>query len=238
MNWKQGQSALMRKLFRKAVAIVLFMAVSAFFASRSLAQNESVSASEPASHLPKFDRALGIVPVGEVLSTSDTVTPLSTGEKFEYFIRPTFDPSIAVVAVVGAGFSAQSKVQPAYGGGAAAFGQKTGAIAADYAADSLFAKALLPSLLHQDPRFFRKEDGGAGSRFLYGVSRTFMTRTDSGQSALNTSYLGGLAMTVALSNAYYPDRNRNAADSASRYAEGIGVNAAINVIREFWKRAH
>jgi hypothetical protein len=105
----------------------------------------------PAPHPQKFDRALGIVPVGEALPASGKVIPLSAGEKFECFIRPTFAPSIAVVAVVGAGFSAQSKAQPGYGGGAAVFGQKTGAIAADYEADSLFARTLLPSLLHLDP---------------------------------------------------------------------------------------
>jgi hypothetical protein len=76
------------------------------------------------------------------------------------------------------------------------------------------------------------------SRATYGISRTFVTRTDDGHNTLNTSYLGGLAMTVALSNAYYPECNRNAADSAARYGEVIGVSAAVNVIREFVRVTH
>ncbi len=187
---------------------------------------------------PRYIRALGIFPVVEAPSTRDNVEPLSAGQKFEFFIKPTFDPSIAVIAVAGTLFSSKSTSQPSFGGGAAAYGQKAGAIAADYAANNLFAKALLPTVLRQDPRFFRKQDGSIVSRFMYGISRPFVTRTDDGHNALNTSYLGGLTMTVALSNVYYPECNRNATDSAVRYGEFIGIAAAVNVVREFVRRAH
>jgi hypothetical protein len=187
---------------------------------------------------PRYIRALGIFPVVEAPSTRGIVEPLSAGQKFEFFIKPTFDPSIAVIAVAGTLLSAKSTSPPAFGGGAAAYGQKAGAIAADYAANNLFAKALLPTVLHQDPRFFRKQDGSVVSRFMYGLSCPFVTRKDNGHNALNTSYLGGLTMTIALSNVYYPERNRNATDSAVRYGEYIGIDAAVNVIREFLRRAH
>jgi hypothetical protein len=45
-------------------------------------------------------------------------------------------------------------------------------------------------------------------------------------------------MSVALSQSYYPDRNRNAADAASRYETGIAINAAINVVLEFVAKPH
>jgi hypothetical protein len=206
--------------------------------STDSSQTQFKGAPETESPPPRFIRALGVFPVVEAPSTRDDATPLSAGHKFEFFIKPTFDPSIAVIAVVGTLFSAKSTSQPAFGGGAAAYGQKAGAIAADYASLNLFGKALLPAVLHQDPRFFRKQDGSIVSRFVYGVSRPFVTRTDDGQSTLNTSYLGGLTMTEALSNAYYPECNRNARDSAVRYGEVIGIDAAVNVIREFLRLTH
>jgi hypothetical protein len=43
-------------------------------------------------------------------------------------------------------------------------------------------------------------------------------------------------MSVAASNSYYPDRNRNASDAASRYGLGLAVNATINAVREFVAR--
>jgi hypothetical protein len=209
-----------------------------FAPSTGRSQAQFTGRPETGSSPPRFIRALGIFPVVEAPSTHENVAPLSAGQKFEFFIKPTFDPSIVVIAVVGTLFSATSTSQPSFGGGAAAYGQKTGAIAADYAANNLFAKALLPTLLHQDPRFFRKQDGSVVSRFMYGISRPFVTRTDDGHNALNTSYLGGVAMTVALSNAYFPERNRNAPDSAVRYGEIIVVSAAVNVIREFVRLTH
>jgi hypothetical protein len=193
---------------------------------------------EKGSPPPRFTRAFGIFPVVEAPSTRDNVAPLSARQKFEFFIKPTLDPSIAVIAVVGTLLSAKSTSQPAFGGGAVAYGQKAGAIAADYASNNLFAKALLPTVLHQDPRFFRKQGGSVVSRFMYGISRPFVTRTDDGHNALNISYLGGVTMTVALSNAYYPERNRNAPDSAARYGEIIGVDAAVSVVREFLRLTH
>jgi hypothetical protein len=91
----------------------------------------------------------------------------------------------------------------------------------------------LPTVLHQDPRYFRKGDGSVPSRIWYAATRTLVTRQDSGRSNINVSFLGGFAMSVAASNSYYPDRNRNASDAASRYGVGLAVNAAINVVREF-----
>lgn len=209
-----------------------------FAPSTNRSQTQFIGGTETGSLPPRFTRALGIFPVVEAPSTRDDVAPLSARQKFEFFIKPTFDPSIAVIAVAGTLLSAKSTSQPAFGGGTAAYGQKAGAIAADYASNNLFAKALLPTVFHQDPRFFRKQGGSIVSRFMYGISRPFVTRTDGGHNALNISYLGGVTITVALSNAYYPERNRNASDSAARYGEIIGVDAAVNVIREFVRLTH
>jgi hypothetical protein len=206
--------------------------------STDSSETQFKGASETRSPPPRFIRALGMFPVVEAPSTRDNIEPLTAGQKFDFFIKPTFDPSIAVIAGLGTLLSAKSTSQPSFGGGAAAYGQKAGAIAADYASNNLFAKALLPTVLHQDPRFLRKQDGSVASRFMYGISRPFVTRTDDGRNALNISYLGGLIMTTALSNTYYPESNRNAADSAVRYGEFIGIDAAVNVIREFLRLAH
>jgi hypothetical protein len=181
-------------------------------------------------------RFLGLVPVVDVPSLSDdNVAPLSNQQKAQFFFRTVVDPGTAVIAVVGAGIDAKSTAQPAYGGGTAAFGQKTGAIAASYASSTLISRSLLPMLLHQDPRFFRKEDVSVGSRVFYAATRVFVARTDSGHSTLNTSLLAGTAMSTALATTYLPDCNRNAVDSATRSGVSIGINIAADVILEFWK---
>jgi len=95
--------------------------------------------------------------------------------------------------------------------------------------------SLLPMILRQDPRFFRMEGGSVGSRAMYAATRVFVAHTDSGHNTLNTSLLVGTALSTALANVYYPDRNRNGANTAIRYGIDIEINMTVNVVREFWK---
>ena len=231
MDSKENRSALTRNLLPRRVAVLTFL-----IASTALAQTGPELRPAPGSQPLDIDRVLGLVPFVDAPSLSDSnVAPLSNQQKFQFFLRTAVDPGTAVVGVIGAGIDAKSTFQPAYGGGAAAFGQKTGAIAAGYASNTLISRSLLPMMFHQDPRYFRKEHGSVGSRILYATSRVFVTQTDSGHSAFNTSFLAGTALSTALSNAYYPERSRNAAGSASRYGETIGINMVVNVVLEFWK---
>ena len=116
--------------------------------------------------------------------------------------------------------------------------QRVGATAAGYGSATFFIENLLPTVLHQDPRYFQKGDGNVASRIWYAATRTLVTRQDSGRNNVNASFLGGFAMSVALSNAYYPDRNRNASDAAVRYGEGVAISAVFNVVREFVVKPH
>jgi hypothetical protein len=113
-----------------------------------------------------------------------------------------------------------------------------GATAAGYGSATFFTNDLLPTVLHQDPRYFQKGQGSVASRIWYAATRTLVTRQDSGRSNINASFLGGFAMSVALSNAYYPDRNRNASDAAARYGEGVAISAVFDVVREFVVKPH
>jgi hypothetical protein len=213
-----------------------FLMTMVLLAANANGQTEPDMMPAPGSQPMVIDRILGLVPVVDAPSLSDdNVAPLSKQQKLQFFFRTAVDPGTAVISVFGAGIEAKGTTQPAYGVGVAAFGQKTGAIAAEYASNTLVSRALLPMMFHQDPRFFRKEDGSVGSRAIYAATRVFVTRTDTGRSTLNTSLLGGTAVSTALTNAYYPECNRNAADSTSRYGQAIGINMAVNVVREFWK---
>jgi hypothetical protein len=202
------------------------------------AQTETCSSSLPEAPQVQIERGLGIFPIVQAPGARDSYAPLSAKQKFRAFVRTTFDPSAIVVAALGAGSAQPGNSQPQYGEGGEAFGQRVGAIAAGYGSATFFTADLLPTVLHQDPRYFRKGDGTVPSRIWYAATRTLVTRQDSGRSNINASFLGGFAMSVALSNSYYPDRNRNASDAASRYGLGLAVNAAINVVREFVVKPH
>ena len=60
-----------------------------------------------------------------------------------------------------------------------------------------------------------------------------MTRTDAGNQRFNFSEVLGNATGVAISNSYYPD-NRNVGDNVLKLGEQIGIDAASQVLKEFW----
>ena len=93
--------------------------------------------------------------------------------------------------------------------------------------------AIYPSLLRQDPRYFRRGKGSALSRLGYAVGQIFWTHTDSGGTQFNYSEVFGNATAVAISNAYYPD-NRDAESNATRLGVQLGLDAAGNILKEFW----
>jgi len=77
---------------------------------------------------------------------------------------------------------------------------------------------VFPSLLHQDPRYFREGSGPWKSRFAHALLRPVLTNTDSGRKAFNWSgLLGGLAAS-ALANTYYPQEEHGVGKTFSRVA--------------------
>ena len=67
---------------------------------------------------------------------------------------------------------------------------------------------MLPSLLHQDPRYFYQGTGTKKSRILHAISNPFICKGDNGRWQPNYSSVGGDLASGAISNLYYPASNR------------------------------
>ena len=94
-------------------------------------------------------------------------------------------------------------------------------------------EAIFPSLLHEDPRYFRKVHGTAKARLPYAVDRVLVTRTDSGRSRFNFSEWLGNGSVAAIGNLYYPGE-RGLGSTMQRTLSQVGTDAISNVLREFW----
>ena len=107
-------------------------------------------------------RILGIIP-NFYVSYDPDAKALTTKLKFELARKVSVDPvTIAGITMI---FSAkQAADTPNYGQGAAAFGKRFGATAADSLTDIMIGGAILPSVLHQDPRYFYQGTGTTKSR--------------------------------------------------------------------------
>jgi hypothetical protein len=97
----------------------------------------------------------------------------------------------------------------------------------------MMTEAIFPSLLREDPRYFRRGQGDKWSRMRYAATRIFITRTDAGRSRFNFSEVAGNATTVAISNAYYPD-TRTVADNVQKLSIQLATDMFSNVLKEFW----
>jgi len=113
------------------------------------------------------------------------------------------------------------------------YAKRLGTTYGDFAIENMMTEGVFPTLLHQDPRYFRRREGTGRSRLAYAMSRLFITRGDSGKNQFNFSEIAGAGTSLAISNAYYPD-SRTVGNNLSRYGVQLGFDAASNVLKEFW----
>jgi len=71
-------------------------------------------------------------------------------------------------------------------------------------------------------------------RFGYALSRTVVTKTDSGGLSFNWSEVGGNALEAALSNAYYPPEERGWRQTARDWGQQMESAVLNNIVKEFW----
>lgn len=168
------------------------------------------------------------------LSLAEDTRPLTPGGKFKLFAVNTVNPFQFVATAAWAGIEQAQNTYPSWGQGAEGFGKRYGALYASSASSNFFGTFMFPSMLRQDPRYFRKLKGGFGSRLGYSLSRIFVTRTDSGRSAPNASLWLGAGSSAALGNLYYPEDQQNAGHVFGRMGINIATTAGFNFAREFW----
>lgn len=195
---------------------------------------------EPPSPLPapppgrtEHRRILHVVPTYDVTSESAPFHPLSVKQKFGLTSDRVFDRFTIIKGTL-RGALGQAMDTPNYGQGWDAYGARVGASVGDASFHDLFANAVFPSLFRQDPRYFRSGEGKGGRRAWYAISRVFVARNDSGRAAPNVSQWVGSLAGAGLANAYYPQGDRTVGHTFARAGETIGVEAGINVLKEFW----
>lgn len=163
-------------------------------------------------------------------------TPISPKQKFTIATQDSFDRGTFVLAAAFAGEAQLSNSNRAFGQGAAGYGRYFGTSLADFVIGDYMTEAIYPTLLHQDPRYFRRGHGSGLSRFGYAVGQIVTTHGDNGRTQFNFSEILGNSTAVAISNTYYQS-NRDASDAAIKLIEQLGVDAASNVLKEFWPDA-
>ena len=182
------------------------------------------------------DRILGVIPNYQTVNDSTvSVPPLTSGQKWSLALRETMDPFNIANALVGSGFSQMGNQTPKFGEGGPAFAMRFGAAWADLATQNFFSAGLLASVLHQDPRYYRRgPQSGVLKRVAYSINRVAVTRQDSGRAAFNASGLLGMGLGIAASNAYYPSQSVRGEVMLARLSTSITGSILGNLMSEFW----
>jgi hypothetical protein len=178
-------------------------------------------------------RIFWIIPNYRTYPSLTDYQPLTAGEKFKIATQDSFDRGTVALALAFAGQGQLTKAEPSFGQGVEGYAHYFVTSYGDLLIGDYMTEAMLPALLHQDPRYFRRGTGSVPSRMLYAVRQIFWIRTDSGGWMFNFSEVGGNAAAAAIGNAYYPD-NRTAGNAATRWGTQIGVDMAGNILKEFW----
>ena len=177
-------------------------------------------------------RVLGIVP-NFYSSYIWNAAPMTSKQKFGLAVRSTTDPVAFVVAAGVAGVEQWHNTFPGYGRGTDGYLKRYGAAYADDVIGRMVGSAMLPSIFHQDPRYFYKGSGSITSRALYAISQTVVCRGDDGRSEPNYSHVLGNFGAAGISNLYRSPEDRSASLTIRNGFIITGSNAVGNLVREF-----
>jgi len=93
---------------------------------------------------------------------------------------------------------------------------------------------ILPTIFHEDERYYAMGRGSFLKRFGYAVTRVAVTPDYNGHNTMNASELLGRGIAQGISLSYYPSQTRTASEIASKYGYAILRDASTNAFREFW----
>ena len=178
-------------------------------------------------------RIIGVLP-NFYVSYIANAAPLTRKQKFKLAIKVTVDPVTFLTTGVTAGIEQAQNDFSGYGAGFDGYAKRYGATYGTRVASTFFGAALLPSLLHQDPRYFYRGKGRIITRALYAVSTVVICKGDNGHWQPNYSNVLGNLAAGGISSLYYPDSDRHDAQvTVDNILIGVGTGAIGTLFQEF-----
>ena len=187
-------------------------------------------------HNEEHQRLVGILP-NFFVSYNWYAPPLTTRQKYALAFRNASDPGNIMLVGLTAGVQQADNAFPGYGQGAQGYGKRYGADLGNLVVGTFMGGAVLPSLFHQDPRYFYKGTGTTRQRLVYALTRAVITRGDNGNWQPNYSGVLGDLSAGAISNIYYAPSDRQGARlTLINGFLGIAGDAMNGVFQEFFLR--
>jgi hypothetical protein len=180
-------------------------------------------------------RMFWVVPNFGAVNANTQLPPLSTHDKFVLAAHDSIlDYSSYTWAAILAGQAMALNSDPELGHGAAGYGRYYWRTFVDGVSGTFFTEAIVPAITHEDPRYYTLGKGGFFRRTGYAISRSFVGKTDSGETRFSWSEVGGNGLEAALANLYYPPQERGLRQTARNWGTQMESAVLNHIAQEFW----
>jgi len=153
-------------------------------------------------------------------------------ERLRYYFQHMFSPESVFRSAAGAGILQAMNTPSEWGQGAEGYGRR---FASSYAGHIVQSTVMYgtSAMLHEDNRYFRCAQSGAGARLKYAIASTFLARHDDGSRHSSISRIGSYAAAAGISRLWQPSSTAGVTNAASAFGIFVGAEAGFNVAREF-----
>lgn len=189
---------------------------------------------QPRRPPPQPKRILGIMPNYRAVSAGVKPPPATPRQAFNIATRQSFDYSAFIFVGLTSAIAEGDNSHPALGKGIPGFWAYSWRGWLDKTDGNYWVVWIMPTILHEDERYYALGQGSIAHRALYSVSRVLITPNYSGHSTINGAELIGRGIAQGISLTYYPTSSRTASAIAEKYGYALMRDAATNAFREFW----
>jgi hypothetical protein len=195
---------------------------------------EEMKASKSTLEEPRPDHHIfGVLPNYRTADGTKEFAPITPRQKFAIAVKDSFDWPLSLLGGAYAGLYQLENASPSFGQGVKGYAHRFGTSYSDQVMGNMLTEGIMPTLLQEDPRYFRRVHGSKRGRTGYALTRILVTRMDSGSWRFNFSEVLGNGIGASIANAYYPD-SRGFSPTMARFATQLGTDAVSSVLKEFW----
>lgn len=179
-------------------------------------------------------RILGLMPNYRAVSAGAIPPPPTAKQAFVIATQNTFDYSSFVFVGLTSLIAKGEDAHPKLGKGFPGYWAYTWRGFVDKADGNYWVIFALPTVFHEDERYYAKGEGKIWKRAVYASTRVLITPNYQGHNTINGAELLGRGVSQAISLSYYPSADRGAAELAEKYGYALMRDAATNTFRELW----
>ena len=179
-------------------------------------------------------RILGIMPNYRAVSAGEIPPPPTPKQAFLIATKNSFDYSSGVFVGITSLLAENSNSHPKLGKGVPGYWRYYWRGFVDKTDGNYMVIAVLPTITHEDERYYAKGEGNVLGRALYASSRILITPDYHHHNTFNASEIFGRGAAQMIATTYYPSSDRTAGAVAAKFGWAMGRDALTNTFREFW----